>query len=169
MFQFIQKSDFDPNTCTLNWAPITGTVDVHWVNCPIWGWNNSPVVRKRILDIMLPVRRTKQLSYIYFLNEVKYLLDDTCFWNVTGGIIRNSWIITNQIIFHLESNGFPFQIKKISFWIKNRFKLCFESKMYHIFGFMYFILINLFFLWKGWVSEFDVSKSYVLLQHSWIK
>ena len=41
MFQFIQKSIFDPNTCTLNWTPITGTVDVHWVNCPIWGWNNS--------------------------------------------------------------------------------------------------------------------------------
>ena len=41
VFQFIQKSVFDANTCTLNWAPITGTVDVHWVNFPIWGWNNS--------------------------------------------------------------------------------------------------------------------------------
>ena len=28
MFQFTQKSVFDPNTCTLNWAPITGTVDL---------------------------------------------------------------------------------------------------------------------------------------------
>ena len=29
MFQFIQKSVFDPNTCTLILAPIMGTVDVH--------------------------------------------------------------------------------------------------------------------------------------------
>ena len=29
MFQFIQKSVFDPNTFTLNWVPLTGTVDVH--------------------------------------------------------------------------------------------------------------------------------------------
>ena len=29
MFQFIQKSVFEPNTCTLNWVPLTGTVDVH--------------------------------------------------------------------------------------------------------------------------------------------
>ena len=29
MFQFIQKSVFDPNACTLNWVPLTGTVDVH--------------------------------------------------------------------------------------------------------------------------------------------
>ena len=29
MFQFIQKSVFEFNTCTLNWAPLTGTVDVH--------------------------------------------------------------------------------------------------------------------------------------------
>ena len=28
MFQFIQKSVFDPNTYTLNWFPLTGTVDV---------------------------------------------------------------------------------------------------------------------------------------------
>ena len=41
MFQFIQQSVFDPNTCSLNWVPLTGTVDVHLVNCPIWGWNNT--------------------------------------------------------------------------------------------------------------------------------
>ena len=29
MFQFIQKSVFEPNTCTLNWVPLTGTNDVH--------------------------------------------------------------------------------------------------------------------------------------------
>ena len=29
MFQFIQKSVFDPNTCTLNRFPLMGTVDVH--------------------------------------------------------------------------------------------------------------------------------------------
>ena len=29
MFQFIEKSVFEPNICTLNWAQITGTVDVH--------------------------------------------------------------------------------------------------------------------------------------------
>ena len=41
MFHFFQKSIFDPNTCTLKWAPIMGFVDVHQVNCPIWGWHNS--------------------------------------------------------------------------------------------------------------------------------
>ena len=49
MFQFIQKSIFDHNTCTLNLSQKTGTVDVHYVNCPIWGWNNSlrlPTVEK---------------------------------------------------------------------------------------------------------------------------
>ena len=29
MIQFIQKSVFDPNTCTLKLFPLTGTVDVH--------------------------------------------------------------------------------------------------------------------------------------------
>ena len=29
MFQFIQKSVFDPNKCTLNWVSVMGTVDVH--------------------------------------------------------------------------------------------------------------------------------------------
>ena len=29
MFQYIQKSVFDPNTYTLNWVPLTGTVDLH--------------------------------------------------------------------------------------------------------------------------------------------
>ena len=29
------------NTWTLKWAPIMGFVDVHKVNCPIWGWNYS--------------------------------------------------------------------------------------------------------------------------------
>ena len=41
MFKFIQKSVFDPNTWTLNWVPLMGTFDVHYVNCPICGWNNS--------------------------------------------------------------------------------------------------------------------------------
>ena len=41
MFNFIQKSVFDPNTCTLNCVPLTGTVYVHWVIFPVWGWNNS--------------------------------------------------------------------------------------------------------------------------------
>ena len=29
VFQLIQKSVFEPNTCTLNWVPLTGTNDVH--------------------------------------------------------------------------------------------------------------------------------------------
>ena len=29
MFQFIQKSVFDSNICTLHRVPLTGTVDVH--------------------------------------------------------------------------------------------------------------------------------------------
>ena len=29
IFRFIQKSVFDPNTCTIKWAPIMGFVDVH--------------------------------------------------------------------------------------------------------------------------------------------
>ena len=41
IFQFIQKSVFDQNTCTVNWVPLTGGFDIHLVNCPIWGWNNS--------------------------------------------------------------------------------------------------------------------------------
>ena len=40
---------FDPNTCTLNCAQITGTVDVHQVNCTIWGWNNS--VEKKVFQM----------------------------------------------------------------------------------------------------------------------
>ena len=31
MFQFFQKSIFDPNTCTLQRAPIMGFVDVHYL------------------------------------------------------------------------------------------------------------------------------------------
>ena len=41
MFQFIQKSVFYPNICTLNLDPLTGTINVNQVNCPIWGLNNS--------------------------------------------------------------------------------------------------------------------------------
>ena len=29
LFQFIHKSVFDPNTCTLNGVPLMGTIDVH--------------------------------------------------------------------------------------------------------------------------------------------
>ena len=41
IFQFIQKSDFESNTCTANWAPLTGNYDSHQLIFLIWGWNHS--------------------------------------------------------------------------------------------------------------------------------
>ena len=39
----------------------------------------------------------------YILYVFTYLPDEDCFWFVTGGWgICNSWIVLNQIIFHLE-------------------------------------------------------------------
>ena len=50
IFQFIQESVFDHNTCTVNWVPLTGEFDIHYVNFPIWGWNNSDADYDYILD-----------------------------------------------------------------------------------------------------------------------
>ena len=40
-----QKVFFTPIHVPYQRAPIMGFVDVHQVNCPIWGWNNSITIQ----------------------------------------------------------------------------------------------------------------------------
>ena len=51
-FNFFRKVFLTPIHVPYQRALIMGFVDVHWVNFPIWGWNNSTVITVRVKDLM---------------------------------------------------------------------------------------------------------------------
>ena len=82
VFQFIQKSVFDPNTCTLNRFPLTGTVDVHYVNFPIWGWNNTPTKMEKSTCGIITYPTNKDDLHKY----QKIILSDEFDWDPSNNL-----------------------------------------------------------------------------------
>ena len=120
MFQFIQRSIFDLNTCTLHWAPITGTFDFHKVNFPIWGWNNSG-----IQNVAIVVGKwTFNINILFLFSSLV-----TIWTNIALMIIKQRWwVVTKEywkpLCFFKRKIYFLFRIEKteIIFMLKMWYK-----------------------------------------------
>ena len=68
-FHFSEKIFLTPIHVHYQRAPIMGFIDVHQVNCPIWGWNNSEV-KKYLLVLNLIEEYLNNMLELYLIHLV---------------------------------------------------------------------------------------------------